>query len=122
MANKCSLFSHYLLSSAGLSIFISSTNYTERFVSPYAIFLGLALFVSNLLSYYKKMIIKWDHNYITCFEKTYHLHCSITVNTRNIPESYSVITGIITHWMNSSVSNSSRPLNSIIFIPGYCYS
>ena len=49
MANKCSLFSHHLLSSASLSIFISSTDYTESCVSPYAIFSGLALFVLNLL-------------------------------------------------------------------------
>ena len=74
-------------------------------------FSGLALFVSNFLTYFKIMIIKWDHNYIIYFEKTYNVHCAITVNTRNISEPYSIITGIITHWMNSSVSNSSRPLN-----------
>ena len=56
------------------------------------------------------MIIKWDHNYI-CFEKTCHLQCLIAVNTRNISEPYPVITGSITHWMNSPVSNSQRPLN-----------
>ena len=61
-------------------------------------------------TYYMKMIIKWDHNYI-CFEKTCHLHCLIAVNTRNISEPYPVITGSITHWMNSPVSNQPRPPN-----------
>ena len=56
---------NHLLSSASLSIFISSTDYTESCVSPYAIFSGLALFVP--ITYYMKMIIKWDHNYM-CFE------------------------------------------------------
>ena len=64
----------------------------------------------SFLTYYMKMIIKWDHNYI-CFEKTCHLHCLIAVNTRNISEPYPVITGSITHWMNSPVSNQPRPPN-----------
>ena len=105
-ANKCSLFSHHLRSSATLSIFFHVLT-TQKVVFHHIQYSQAQRY--SFLTYYMKMIIKWDHNYI-CFEKTYHLHYLIAVNTRNISEPYPVITGNITHWMNSPVSNSPRPL------------